>query len=165
MNNDRIAILQQQVQQLHRAVQVLKHTFPEKHDGFTLDGRLVGDIGEVIAAELFQIELHKGVTKFYDAKATYDATVNVQIKATFKKSLTYNHAPDYFIGIQLCKNGNFKVVYNGPGKYIAETYQHRKGIGTQLLSFPIQQLKNISTNIKEEERIRMKPGAHALLTE
>ena len=126
---ERIIKLKSEIQNLHRSVSTLKELFPTKEDGFTLDGRLVGDIGEVIAAELFQIDLHKKVKKYYDAVASYSPELKIQIKATFKESLTFNHNPDYFIGIKLDAAGEFEVVYNGPGRYISEAYNHRKGIG------------------------------------
>ena len=156
MDTDKIKRLKDTIKNLQSCVQVLKREFLDKSDGFTLDGRMVGDIGEVIAAEVFQIKLHEGVAKYYDAVATYDSNVNVQIKATFKSSLTYNHDPDYFIGIKLFENGDFRVVYNGPGRYIANTYSHRKGIGKNLLSFPISKLAELSAGIPEGERILLK---------
>jgi|SRR5690554_314487 len=156
MKEERIHKLQLEIKNLHGSVSALKELFPSKKNGFTLDGRLVGDIGEVVAEELFQIELHHSLKKHYDAITTYDPKLNVQIKTTFKESLTYNHNPDYYIGIKLYENGEFEVIYNGPGKYIREEYKHRKGIGEQLLSFPIKKLKEICSKIEESERIQLK---------
>jgi len=156
MKQEKIEKLQGEIKKLHETVCVLKELFPIKEKGFTLDGRLVGDIGEVIAEEHFQIKLHEKVKAYYDAVTTYVPALNVQIKATFKDQLTYTHNPDYFIGIKLHKNGEYDIVYNGPGKYIHETFQHRKGIGKQLLSFPIEKLREINKDIKPHERIKTK---------
>jgi hypothetical protein len=158
MNKERIKKLQDEIKKMHASVSSLKELYPSKKDGFTLDGRLVGDIGEVIAEELFQIKLHEKLTHHYDALTTYAPQLNVQIKTTFKESLTYNHAPDYYIGIKLYPNGEFEVVYNGPGKYIDQAYQHRKGIGKTLLSFPIKSLQKICSQIDESEKILLKDG-------
>jgi len=156
MNNERIAKLKVEIKKLHDSVSELKFLFESKKNGFTLDGRLVGDIGEVIAEELFQIQLHDKLKHYYDAVTTYEPRLNIQIKATFKESLTYNHAPDYYIGIKLNKEGDFEVIYNGPGKYIQKAFSHRKGIGNVLMSFPIQKLKELSSKIKDSERILRK---------
>lgn len=153
MSNERIQKLTQEIMRLHDSVATLKNIFPSKKDGFTLDGRLVGDIGEVVAEELFQIKLHEKLEHHYDAVTTYEPFLKVQIKATFKESLTFNHNPDYFIGIKLCHNGNYSVIYNGPGKYISEAFKHRKGLGEQLLSFSIKRLKEIDAEIPDNERI------------
>jgi len=158
MRNEKLDRLKEEVNNLHNSVADLKKMFPSKKEGFTLDGRLVGDIGEVIAEKLFQIKLHAKLVPYYDAVALYDPEMNIQIKATFKESLTFNHQPDYYIGIKLYEDGEFKVIYNGPGKYIYEAYKHRKGIGEKLLSFPIKNLQKISSKVDESERIRFING-------
>lgn len=158
MREIKIKKLQAEVKKLHQSVEQLKQLFKSKQNGFTLDGRLVGDIGEVIAEELFQIKLYEKLVKHYDAETTYEPKLKIQIKATFKEHLTYNHSPDYYIGIKLCENGNFKVIYNGPGKYIAEEYAHRKHIGKKLLSFPIKRLIELSETIVDSEKILLKDG-------
>lgn len=156
MGENKLDKLKIEIKNLHISVSILKEHFPIKKSGFTLDGRLVGDMGEVIAEELFQIKLYEKLEKFYDAETIYEPKLKVQIKATFKESLTYNHEPDYYIGIKLFEDGNFKVIYNGPGKYIHQEYQHRNGIGKQLLLFPIKKLEEISLGINEKERILRK---------
>ena len=156
MEEEKLSKLQAEIKNLHRSVSILKELFESKKEGFTLDGRLVGDIGEVIAEELFQIKLHEKLKQHYDAVTLYDPKINVQIKASFKESLTYNHNPEYYIGIKLCENGEFRVVYNGPGKYIHEAFKHRKGIGVKLLSFPIKKLEEISDGIADIVRICLK---------
>ena len=159
MKNENLVKLENEIKKLHVSVAELKRLFPSRKDGFTLDGRLVGDIGEVIAEEMFQIKLHEKVEHYYDAVTTYEPKLNIQIKATFKNHLTFNHRPDYYIGIKLFEHGGFKVIYNGPGEYIHKAYTHRKGIGQQLLSLPIEKLEALSSTIDEKERILMKNGA------
>jgi len=69
---------------IFQGIERLKESFPNR--AFTIDGRLVGDVGEVIAALEYDVILHEV------SRATHDATTpdgrNVQIKATFKESLT-----------------------------------------------------------------------------
>ncbi len=156
MEEDKLNKLKAEIKNLHHSVSILKELFESKKEGFTLDGRLVGDIGEVIAEELFQIQLYEKLEHHYDAVTLYKPEEKIQIKASFKESLTYNHNPDYYIGIKLYESGDFKVVYNGPGKYIHEAFKHRKGIGEKLLSFPIKKLEEISGDIADDKRIRLK---------
>ena len=143
--------LRESIIELHSIVEILNNNFQKKK--FTLDGRLVGDIGEVLAEQLYQIEIFEKNKAYYDAHSSY-GNHNVQIKCTFKNSLTFNHEPDYYIGLKLYEDGRYEEIYNGPGKYIKEAYKHRKGIGEKLLSFPIKRLKEISASINEKERIR-----------
>ena len=56
----------EKLKELHKIVKELNGQYP--HKKFTLDGRLVGDIGEVIAEELYQIKLYNKVEPDYDAE-------------------------------------------------------------------------------------------------
>jgi hypothetical protein len=91
---------------------------------FALDGRLVGDIGELIAAEVFCIDLLGHGERNVDAVTTTEPRRRVQIKTTFQTdSLAIKHGSDYFIGLQLNDAGRFRVVYNGPARRVMD-YLH-----------------------------------------
>jgi hypothetical protein len=84
---------------------------------FALDGRLVGDIGELIAAEMFALDLLGTKSKNVDAETTCLPNRKVQIKATFKSDgLSIKHGNDYLIGLQFNDTGQFRVIYNGPAE-------------------------------------------------
>lgn len=123
---------------------------------FTIDGRLVGDMGEVIAALEYEVVLDEVSQPDHDA-TTFDGR-RVQIKATFKDSLTFNTVPDYYLGLKLYPNGELEEIYNGPGQKIFERYSHRKGIGAVLLSFPNRELKKLSSEISDAERVPKRSG-------
>jgi hypothetical protein len=82
---------------IFEGIDALKRVFPNR--AFTIDGRLVGDIGEVIAALEYDLTLHDVSQPKHDA-VTSDGR-NVQIKATFKDSLTFRTIPDYYLGFKL----------------------------------------------------------------
>jgi hypothetical protein len=132
----------------------LKDAFPRKE--FTIDGRLVGDIGEVVAALEYDVELFDVLVKGHDGR-TSDGRL-VQVKATFKDSLTFRTVPDYYLGLKLFRDGTHEVVYNGPGKLIYEKYKHRKGIGKELLSFPNTDLQELSAMVADSDRIPKRKG-------
>lgn len=50
---------------LFAAVSELQSVYPGKP--FTLDGRLVGDIGEVVASLAYKLTLNEGMTRHHDA--------------------------------------------------------------------------------------------------
>lgn len=141
--------LKDEIKTLHESVKRLNSLFPKKK--FTLDGRLVGDLGEMVAEIIYDIEVYDKIVHYYDAECNDGR--RIQIKTTFKQHLTFNHNPDYFLGLKFFPNGDFEEVYNGPSNNIYEYYKHRKGIGTNLLSFPVSILKNLSESIPKEERI------------
>jgi hypothetical protein len=127
----------------------LKKAFPNRQ--FTIDGRLVGDIGEVIAALEYDVVLYEVSQPDHDA--TTPNGRRIQIKATFKDSLTFKTTSDYYLGFKLFPDGQYEEVFNGPGSIIYERFKHRKGIGVNLLSFPNKDLKALSREVPANERI------------
>ena len=91
------------------------------------------------------------------SQATHDGVTSngrrVQIKATFKDSLTFRTEPDYYLGLRLFREGGHEVIFNGPGQVIREAFGHRKGFGKALLSFPNSRLRGLSKKVREEDRI------------
>ena len=68
------------VKQLLHIVNQLQNAYPKKK--FTLDGRLVGALGEILVETEYELELHEGLHKYHDAK-TPDGR-QVQIKTTMQ---------------------------------------------------------------------------------
>ncbi|NMY89813.1 DUF6998 domain-containing protein [Pseudomonas oryzihabitans] len=137
--------------QLFAAVSQLQKAYPQKP--FTLDGRLVGDIGEIVASLHYQITLNEGLTKYHDAVS--DDGRNVQIKATFSTRLTFPawHVPDYYIGIRLNRDGSFEEVYNGPGHLISEALLRRAKPKYGLHGGLMPMLKRLNLLVPQCERI------------
>ena len=134
---------------IFKGINHLREAFPNR--AFTIDGRLVGDIGEVIAALEYDITLDSVSQPGHDGCSSDGR--RVQVKATFQESLTFKTCPDYYLGFKLYPDGRHEEVFNGPGRIILERYAHRKGIGTQLLSFPIGELRSLSAQVDPAERI------------
>jgi hypothetical protein len=132
-----------------RGIGILQTEFA--HRQFTIDGRLVGDIGEIIAAAEFDIQLD-GVSRAVHDGRTSDGR-GVQIKATFQDQLTFKTTPELYLGLKLFRNGSHEVVFNGPGKVIFDHYAHRVGIGVSLLRFPNSVLKRLSAVVPEALRV------------
>lgn len=93
----------------------------DKHLEFTPDGKFVGDLGEAIAAELFNLELDPG--KHIDGYTRCEARKPVQVKATgrlkgtfqFRKSDYEDHEKVHLIAIRIDWNKcEYEIVYNGP---------------------------------------------------
>ena len=107
------------VRSLYEIVGELERLFP--HRKFTLDGHLVGSIGEVLAAHLYGLEPLPASAKGHDA-TTADKRLQVQIKATQGKSVGIRSEPEHLIVLKLTGNGSaVNEVYNGPG---AAPWQH-----------------------------------------
>jgi hypothetical protein len=118
----------QEIKQLLEITQKLRN---QHQRSFSLDGRLVGDIGEVLAAEKYGLELYTENTAIYDGfeKATGR---KVQIKASFKNYSYFpfgaDKIPDYFLSINILENGELEELYNGPGSFIVEHYIQKRNL-------------------------------------
>jgi hypothetical protein len=99
------------IQELYSIVNKLELAY--KGRKFTLDGHLVGSIGEVLVSYYYDIELLPASTEKHDAR-TKDGKL-VQIKATQGSSVGLRSEPDYLIVIKILPDGSIGEVYNGPG--------------------------------------------------
>lgn len=92
---------------------------------FTLDGKLVGDIGEVLVAQEYGLELLPESSKIHDAIET-STNRKVQIKSSFKGYSYFpgegKEIPDYFISVNITEEGNLEEMFNGPGEFIRKEY-------------------------------------------
>lgn len=139
------------VKQLLHIVNQLQKAYPKKK--FTLDGRLVGDLGEILVEAEYDLELHEGLRKYHDAK-TPDGR-QVQIKTTMQNALTFpvDHVPDYYLGIKINTDGTFMEVFNGPGSVAVEGIKNRKPTKTNLHNISINSLAILNNKVREEDRI------------
>jgi hypothetical protein len=144
--------IEQALRIIFEGIQQLQNEFPQR--AFTIDGRLVGDVGEVIAELKYDLKLDDRSRPVYDAVARGNR--QVQIKAGFGNSLTFRQVPDYYLGLKLYRDGGYEEVFNGPGRVIAERYKKRQGIGDVLLSFPIAELQRLSKDVAAADRIPLR---------
>jgi hypothetical protein len=139
------------VNQMLQIVKQLQSAFPKKR--FTLDGRLVGDLGEILVEDAYDVELNEGSQKHHDA-ITSDGR-KVQIKATMQNSLTFpaDHIPDYYLGIKIHADGTFTEVFNGPGLVAWGGVKNRKPTKTNLHSISIKALAQLNGTVQAKDRI------------
>ncbi len=110
-SKEKMDTVKDKIQQMIDIVSELESDFPGRH--FTLDGHLIGSIGEVIAAYYYGIELYKASEKIHDGEVDGK---KVQIKITQQDDVLISSEPDYILVLYLGKNGNVYEVYNGTGK-------------------------------------------------
>lgn len=139
------------VKEMLKIVDELHQAYPKKK--FTLDGRLVGDMGEILVEGDYDLELYEGLEKHHDGE-TPDGR-RVQIKTTMKKSLTFpvDHIPHYYIGIQVHNDGTYTEIFNGPGAVAWESVKNRKATKTNLHSVTISALSKLQVKVNDSDRI------------
>lgn len=148
----------QEIKQLLEITQKLRTQYQRS---FSLDGRLVGDIGEILAAVKYGLELYSENTAVHDGfeKATGR---KVQIKASFKNYSYFpfgaDKIPDYFLSINILENGELEELYNGPGHFIVEHYIQKRNLKHYKETFYTLSkgiLRSLNKEVPDAEKIKI----------
>ena len=139
------------IKQLLEIVEQLHIAHPKKK--FTLDGRLIGDLGETIVEGVYDVEIFEKLEKHHDGETSDGRRVG--IKATMKKNLTVpaSHVADYYLVIQIHRDGSFSEVFNGPGDIAAQAVKGQQQPKTNLHGISITALKKLNELVGEKDRI------------
>ena len=140
-------MLADKIKELYRITNELESRYPGRK--FTIDGHLVGSIGEVIVAEHYGLTLLPNSTKTHDA-VSKDGKY-VQIKATQVQSISISSEPDYLIAIKLFSDGSWEEVYNGPGKPAWNNTGKMQKNGQRPIS--LSKLKKLALLVEEKDKI------------
>lgn len=158
LTDEKMNRVREQVQKMIAIVNELESDFPGRH--FTLDGHLVGSIGEVMAAYYYGIELYTASAAAHDGEV---AGRKVQIKTAQQDNVTITHEPEYLIVLYLCKNGNIYEVYNGKGSEPWNTASKRDSHNNRHMR--INKLMEMDLFVQPEDRIPMKYPIEKMRTE
>jgi hypothetical protein len=151
----------QEIKELLAITKKLKDKYIHLNKQFSLDGKLVGDIGEVLVAEKYGIELYPENTAVYDGFEIKTGR-KVQIKASFK-SYSYfpysaNKLPDYFLSVNILENGELEELFNGPGSFLKEHYidaRRLKHYKETFYTLSKGRLKELNSLVPNEEKIKI----------
>ncbi|WGT50422.1 DUF6998 domain-containing protein [Thioclava nitratireducens] len=132
---------------LYTASDALERLFPGRK--FTLDGHLVGSIGEVAAAYIFGLDLNPASTMGHDAKAPDGR--NVEIKLTQGRGVAIRHKPDHLIVLHRPMGGPIRVVFNGPGTIAWEAAGKMQKNGQRPIS--LSRLAALANGVAEGDRL------------
>lgn len=139
------------IRDLYKIVGQLEKAHPGRH--FTLDGHLVGSLGEVYAAEAYGLKLLESSHPVHDAK-TRGGRRLVQIKTTQGSRIGIGECPDYLIVLCLAKDGSFEEVYNGPGAPVWSMVKGKRLPKNGQYQISVNRLRTISTGIPNNKRIK-----------
>jgi hypothetical protein len=136
------------VKELYAVVHKLEGHFEGRK--FTLDGHLVGSIGEVLAAYHYNLELFPPSTKAHDACCPEGR--NVQVKATQGKSVGLRCEPQHLLVLKLEADGNFSEVFNGPGHVAWNKAGRMQKNGQHPIS--VSRLRSLMEQVPEHQRLK-----------
>jgi hypothetical protein len=140
-------LVAQYLDDLYTASDGLEQLFPGRK--FTLDGHLVGSIGEVVAAYIFDLDLNPASVLGHDARAPDGR--KVEIKLTQGSSVAIRHEPEHLIVLHRPKGGPIRVVYNGPGGLAWAAAGKMQKNGQRPIS--LARLSGIYEQVRKEDRL------------
>ena len=140
-------MLSDKIKQLYKITNELEQTYPGRK--FTVDGHLVGSIGEVIVAEHYGLSLLPNSTKTHDAVSKEGK--QIQIKATQVKGIAISSEPDYLIVIRILPDGSWEEIYNGPGKAAWDNAGKMQKNGQRPIS--LSKLRNLMGSVDVNDKI------------
>ena len=136
------------IKELYAITNELESKYPGRK--FTIDGHLVGSIGEVIVAEAYDLELLRNSTERHDAVSKNG--INVQIKTTQINRISISAEPEHLIVIQILSDGSWCEIYNGPGKTAWDQAGKMQKNGQRQIY--INKLKNLMDALNESDKIK-----------
>lgn len=138
------------IDQLYQSTDELEEMFPGRK--FTLDGHLVGSIGEVLASFMFDLVLNPASTIAHDAKTS--GGKQVEIKLTQGRSVAIRHEPEHLLVLCRPKGTAVSVIYNGPGTPAWNAAGKMQRNGQRSVS--LNKLSAIDADIQPEDRLPLK---------
>jgi hypothetical protein len=102
------------ITKLYATVNELSSLFPDRP--FTPDGHLVGSIGEVVAAYIYDLELKRPSNQGFDAQIL-KSRETVEVKLTSRTQINISEQDTYadvLIVLRLVEGRRFEEVYAGP---------------------------------------------------
>lgn len=115
----------EEIKQMLEITRKLKAKYIHLNKQFCLDGKLVGDIGEVLVAEKYGLKLLNENAPIHDAEELTTGRM-VQIKSSSKGYYYFTcgneRVPAYFLCIKIYETGEIEEIFNGPGHFIVDHY-------------------------------------------
>lgn len=145
--------LPQPIVQLVVAQQALREHYASSKLAFTFDGKLVGDLGEAIAHDVFGVDLIRGSTEAVDGIAPDGRTVQVKASGTGRgpafrnTSAVADHLLFFHLDFREC---SAELIYNGPERLVRDllpvTFNNQRVI-------PVNQVREVSAMVLESQRL------------
>ena len=133
--------------ELYQIVDDLESMFPGRP--FTLDGHLIGSIGEVLAAHRYGLTLLPASAPTHDAKSPCGKLV--QVKATQVKSIGIRAEPEHLLVLKILSDGTFDTVFNGPGNVVWNAAGKMQKNGQRAVS--VSKMKALMCDVESNQQL------------
>ena len=145
------------IKELFKITKQLESDYADYGRKFTIDGHLIGSIGEVTVAKAFGLTLLKSSYPNIDAIA--ENGLEVQIKATQRKRVSFSvkndqQIPEHIIVIHFDEDGEWNLIYNGPGEIIYNNLGKPQSNGQAQMS--LNKMTQLMASVSQEMQLSMK---------
>ena len=145
------------IRQLYGITDTLESDFSDHERHFTLDGHLLGSIGEVYVAERYNIRLFVSSFKGHDGVIKDRRERLVQIKVTQsrtrKKAIGLSSEPEWLLVLQVSVEGEFIEVYNGPGDIVWNLVKDKPKPSNGQYQVALRRLLELNESVADDDRI------------
>jgi hypothetical protein len=149
-----VIILPEPVKALYAAHAAMCEHFVHTGLAFTLDGKLVGDIGEAVVAEVFGITLCQKRTPGVDGHAADDRSVQIKATGLLKAGPAFTPGEgiaDHLIFVRIDFGaGSAVVLYNGPEAPVRQLLPPMWS-GTKVIR--LSKVRAIDAALSDEQRL------------
>ena len=142
-------MLRESFKNLNKIVDDLEEAYPKRH--FTIDGHLLGSIGECWIAEMFGLRLMPASNKGFDA--VNPRGNEIEIKVTQGSRVAFRHPATYAIVGYINPDAEMEIIYNGPGLKIWNEFMDKEMPSNGQYSISTSKLKELDLEVGEEERV------------
>jgi hypothetical protein len=142
--------------ELYKLVDELESLYPGRY--FTLDGHLVGSIGEVVAQLFYDLDLLVAGEPGRDATTKDGTNRSVQIKLTAGDSVNIadcDFQPDILIVLQIQRSRGFREAFNGsyPADALNQIKSNKRRVKVISLARLASEQKKVSRALDDSGRI------------
>ena len=142
------------LRELYSIKKALELQYPERK--FSLDGHLIGSIGEVLVSETYGITLYPNSSPVHDGISTDG--IEVQIKATQINKVSISSEPEHLIAIRILQDGTWEEIYNGPGAMAWTKAGKRQKNGQRQIA--LATLQKLMDDVPVDQRIPRIQDSH-----
>jgi hypothetical protein len=127
------------IARLYQIVRELEALFEDRP--FTPDGHLVGSIGEVVAAHIYDLQLEKCSNPGFDARTQKGHSVEIKLTGGDSVSVSSDcEPPKFLVVLKLNMKIGFTEIYNG--EFPVELWNRKTASKRKVVSLRISELKD-----------------------
>lgn len=147
-----------EIRVIYKAVKGLEKCYLGRK--FTPDGVLVGTLGEVLAAEKYDLDLLPPKTEAFDAKDCLGRKVQIRCNQRNTTPIKKGATKGMFLALKLDPDGTIEEIFNGPASMAHRLTKGRKADASGFVGLSHNKLRKLMESVPESKRVPLRRRAH-----